>query len=400
MCGECPSFRTTTFAGLRLHRLSRHGAARNAVSAGFSSGAPTMAERLRAKRASRAPLERHEDGGWSTGGTSESRTGGVVGRRIGTGFSGADPLPQRVHGRGTSGGGAAGAAESDDHVAHRGAPADRFAAHPWPFPAEGDAAVRDAMETEIASLLKFSRAPADDQPSSHRGKRRKTSETKEVPLPTRFNYTKHSAHIRGFFEDKKDWQRSEAMVEKRKRAAPGRFDSYKLQKIERFALQTSRGGLSQNELKALYNLISVIEGTKEGMPHDDGQDVPVTDTFQSAEDFKKAASGDLDDAVLQAGWRSCAMEEGGVKIKAFFRPALDLILALLRTRTVRLWSGGDKPPPPSDQPETPMQGDAFRLCEAEVDKLPWRNYVLGLHVFSDSCQLSWSGGMSSLSFVS
>jgi len=256
------------------------------------------------------------------------------------------------------------------------------------------------METEIASLLEFSRVPADDQPPSHRGKRRKTSETGDVPLPTGFNYTNHSAHIRGFFEDKEDWQRSEAMVEKRKRAAPGRFDSYKLQEIERFALQTSRGGLSQRELDALYDLISVIEGTKEGMPHDEGQDVPVTHTFQSAEAFKKAVSDDLDDAVLQAGWRSCAMEEGGVKFKAFFRPALDLILALLRTRTVRLWSGDDKPAPPSDQRETPMQGDAFRLCEAEVDKLPGRNCVLGLHIFSDSCQLSWSGGMLSLSFVS
>jgi len=104
--------------------------------------------------------------------------------------------------------------------------------------------------------------------------------------------------------------------------------------------------------------------------------------------------------VVQAGWRSCATEEGGVKFKAFFRPALDLILDLLLTRTVRLWSGDDKHAPPSDERETPVQGYAFRLCEAEVDKLPGRTCVLGSHIFWDSCQLSSSGGILPLSVVS
>jgi len=144
---------------------------------------------------------------------------------MGTCFSGVDPLFQQVHGHETSGGGAAGVAESENLIAHLRALALRVAAHPRPFPAEGGAAVREAMEMEIASLLEFSRAPANEQPPSHKGKRRKTSETGGVPLPTRFNYTNHSAVVRGFFEDKEVWLRFEAMVEKRKRAAPRRFDA-------------------------------------------------------------------------------------------------------------------------------------------------------------------------------
>jgi len=261
-----------------------------------------------------------------------------------------------------------------------------------------EAHVLCAMENEIASLLEFSRTRTANEPSSeHRDKRLKTSPTGDAPSPTRYKYTNHAAHIRGHYEDQQDWQRSAPMVTKRKRAAPGQFNSYKLQEIQRFTLQTGNGGLSQGGQEALYHLISVLEGTKEGMPIDEGQDVPVTDTFKSAEAFKQAVEDDLDEAVLKAGWRSCAMEEDGVTVKAYFRPALDLILALLRTRKVRLWSGEGAPAPPSDRRETPMDGDAFRLCEAEVGKIPGRNCVLGLHLFSDSSQLSWCGGKCSFS---
>lgn len=125
---------------------------------------------------------------------------------------------------------------------------------------------------------------------------------------------------------------------------------------------------------------------------DGGQRVPLTESFRTVDSFKKAFSDDLDQAVIEAGWRSCSMEEDGVTYKAYFRPVLDLVMALLRTRKVRLWSGDGAPGPPTDRRETPMDGDAFRLCETELAKLPGRNCVLGLHVFSDSSQLSWSGG--------
>lgn len=47
-----------------------------------------------------------------------------------------------------------------------------------------------------------------------------------------------------------------------------------------------------------------------------------------------------------------------------------------------------------------MDGDAFRLCEKEVvGTHGGSSFVLGLHLYSDSSQLSWSGGTLPLLFI-
>jgi len=84
-----------------------------------------------------------------------------------------------------------------------------------------------------------------------------------------------------------------------------------------------------------------------------------------------------------------------VSYEAYFRDVLQVIRSLLKSKgkDTRLWSGVTGPAPPSDARETPMDGDAFKICEELVmknrDELAC---VLGLHVFSDSSELSWSGG--------
>lgn len=61
--------------------------------------------------------------------------------------------------------------------------------------------------------------------------------------------------------------------------------------------------------------------------------------------------------------------------------------------TVKLWSGGEQPAPPSETRETPLDGDAFRMNEQMlVNDQGQQCFVLGLHVFSDASQVSWSGG--------
>lgn len=60
---------------------------------------------------------------------------------------------------------------------------------------------------------------------------------------------------------------------------------------------------------------------------------------------------------------------------------------------IRLWSGVGGPAPPTNMRQTPMDGDAFRLCERNVvDAHGNTSFVLGLHMYSDSCRVSWSGG--------
>ena len=69
---------------------------------------------------------------------------------------------------------------------------------------------------------------------------------------------------------------------------------------------------------------------------------------------------------------------------------------MLRDRNgVKLWSGGDRLAPPTSEHESPLDGDAFRMCKLTVmgDHGP-HSCVFAFHMFSDAIQLAWSGGMS------
>lgn len=83
-----------------------------------------------------------------------------------------------------------------------------------------------------------------------------------------------------------------------------------------------------------------------------------------------------------------------MEYEAGFRPVLDVILYLLKTaRRVRLWSGESGTAPGTDVRESPFDGDSFRQCEQEVVRTHGAEIcVLGLHVYIDGSQLSWSGG--------
>jgi len=263
----------------------------------------------------------------------------------------------------------------------------------------GDPAVRAAVEADIASLLKYARTPVPPR----RAKRRRTAATTIAPLQIEYTYTSMSAHIRTLYENLRDWQRSLPLTARRKNACPGKFDSYKLRALQCFVLSTGKGGLTHSEQLELYKLLDIWDGTCPGMAVDAGQARGLRDTFPSPNSFTQAIKDDIDDAVLKAGWRKCVLVEDGVRYKAYFRPVLELVLALMHgTRKVRLWSGRKGPAPPTHRRESPMDGDAFRQCEREVNPpgmIGPTNCVLGLHAFLDSSQMSWSGGKCQLLWV-
>jgi len=93
-------------------------------------------------------------------------------------------------------------------------------------------------------------------------------------------------------------------------------------------------------------------------------------------------------------WYKCKLEEGGIVYEAYFRSVLEVASKMLKEgKKVKLWSGGDKPAPPTNNRESPLDGDAFRMCEMTVmAKHGPDSFVLAFHVFSDASQLAWSGG--------
>jgi len=161
-------------------------------------------------------------------------------------------------------------------------------------------------------------------------------------------------------------------------------------------LRTGRAGLPLWEQEDLFDLLNVWDGMRPGMPIDMGHKHKIRASFRSAYAFQCAMRDDMDAAVLAEGWNTCVLEEGGEKYVAILRSSMDALLEDLRLgKKVRFWSGGDDPAPPTHMRQTPMDGDAFHLSEEEVVKEHSTSpgaFMMGIHVYSDSTLLSWSGG--------
>eukprot|EP00170_Pyropia_yezoensis_P000464 contig_2464_g465 len=248
-----------------------------------------------------------------------------------------------------------------------------------------------AVDRQMAELSRTATlAPAAERPA----RRRRTGiESGQESAPAR-RYVTLSAELRASFEALKDWKRSRPIVEQRKRSRPGLFNSYRLRAVLRFVLTCGAGaGLTEAEQEDLYDLLDIWDGTKPGMPTDAGHHRKLRDVFKSSNAFKTAVRDDVDEALLEVGWRKITLEQNGDVFEAYFRPVLDVVMRIIaESGSVQLWSGGDRPAPPSTKREYPMDGDAFRLNEADVvRKHGPGSFVLGLHVYSDATHVSRSG---------
>jgi len=135
--------------------------------------------------------------------------------------------------------------------------------------------------------------------------------------------------------------------------------------------------------------------TKPGMVVDDGQQQTLREAVGTSNCFTGALRDAVDYAVLDEGWHTCKLEEGGIVNEAYFRCVLEVALKMLRDGNgIKLWSGGDRLAPPTSERESPLDGDAFRMCQLMVmENHGPDSCVLAFHVFSDVIQLDWSGGM-------
>lgn len=259
-------------------------------------------------------------------------------------------------------------------------------------PAANGPSSEDAVEAEMAELMATTRMHAE--PSLQPQKRRRVSGGAAGSIPE-YRYATLATELRATYEGLRDWARSKPIIEPRKRCRPGRFDSYRLRALQRFCLTVAGGaGLTLAEQEELYNLLGVWEGTKPGMPVDAGHNTKLRDIFESANAFKNALRDDIDAAILNAGWRKCTMRQSGDTFTGFFKPVLDVVLKMVAEgKNVQLWSGDDGAAPPTGLRESPMDGDAFRLNEAEVIKEHGPSaFVLGMHGYSDASHISKSGG--------
>lgn len=209
-----------------------------------------------------------------------------------------------------------------------------------------------------------------------------------------FHFQSLATRIFSLYEILDDAARAVPIVERRKNSRCGRFNTTRLRALQQFILGVGGASLSVREQKQLYNFLEVRDRRDSVDPMSGTDGFFLSAVFPTVSSFVTALRDELHDAVLSEGWKKLKIREGGTVYEVYYRSVLEVVMARLQNRAgvMRLWSGGGAPAPPSYLRETAMDGDAFRLCEQEVVAAHGRtSFVLGLHLYSDSSQLSWSG---------
>lgn len=211
--------------------------------------------------------------------------------------------------------------------------------------------------------------------------------------PRESDYESQGTRVRKLYEVLDDAACSVLILERRKHCQPGQFNTRWLRALQRFVLRVGGAGLSRRGQWLLYEFLCVWDDHDDASPIDSSTDFSRKAAFPSPTSFVNALRDDIDNAALDAGWMKLRIKEGGVECEAYYRPVLEKVLKLVRdSMRFSIWSGKDVPAPPTDRRSTPMEGDAFRLCEKEVvDADGMLAFVLALHMYSDASQHSWSG---------
>lgn len=200
-----------------------------------------------------------------------------------------------------------------------------------------------------------------------------------------------ATQVMAIYEGYGDKARSAPLVKKRKHSKAGSFFSRRLREMQSFAFRTGGCGLTTRDTRHLWRLFQEWESDS---PPQDGHPKKLRDFFKTPHAFHQALSDDIDAAVHDEGWFSCRLTERGESFEGFSRPALGVVLdALKQAPSVRYWARGVEGDRPSDSRETSFEGDAVRLCDEQVVRdHGGAAFVLGVHVYSDSCVISSSRG--------
>ena len=250
------------------------------------------------------------------------------------------------------------------------------------------------VQTDLDALMQWTRVycstSSGEEPVPKRRRGILTAAAAEAPADARLGTL--ASQARAHFEARGGWAASEAMDTELDDSRTGKFHTFRLREFQRLMMTIGPSGTSCLQQKKVWIFLNAWDGTRSEMDSEEDDGVATRQTFPTVTSFQAACRDDIEEALAETGFKRVTMKEDGQSYQAFFFSALDVIIDLVHnSRTVRFWSGPDGPATSTDARETPMDVYAFRLCVADVVEIIERCCVLGLHPYSDSNQLSWSG---------
>ncbi|KAK1859253.1 hypothetical protein I4F81_001850 [Pyropia yezoensis] len=167
--------------------------------------------------------------------------------------------------------------------------------------ADAAAAGDDDLDPDLAVLLAAAGEVVEASPFRRKRRRLATAEAAAqgaVGNDEEVRYPSLVTQIRAFYERFSDHERLQPLIRQRKRARAGQFDTERLRLLEDFVLTLN---LSQQDQTRLYHLLLFWEQCRS--PHA----------------FRQALADDIDRVVIEDGWMSCSITEGGMEVEAFIR---------------------------------------------------------------------------------
>lgn len=158
-----------------------------------------------------------------------------------------------------------------------------------------------------------------------------------------------------------DFARSVLLARRRKHSKAGQFNTRRLRLFESLVLKVGGCGLPGSNVDDLWDLF--FEWESDRSPQEE-QPKRRRDYFPNPHALREALVDDIDEAVDQDGWYSCALTEIQETSEAYYRSVLSVLVdALERAPKVRYWTRQGQHQGLSECCETPLDEDAFRRCE-------------------------------------
>lgn len=135
----------------------------------------------------------------------------------------------------------------------------------------------------------------------------------ELPQGVGYEYQTLATQLRCLYEVLDDAARAVPIALRVKRSRAGQFNTTRLRALQLFVLGVGGAGLSVREQRLLYNFLDVWDRHDLDNAIMDDDDLSLRAVFPTVSSFTNALRDDLNQAVLDAGWKKLRLQEGGIR---------------------------------------------------------------------------------------
>lgn len=144
------------------------------------------------------------------------------------------------------------------------------------------------------------------------------NDAENPPAAAQFDYATLASLVRALYDALEDAARSHLIVDKRKTAQPGQFNTPRLHALQGFVLRVGGAARSVDEQEYIYFFLEVLYADTDAVDGDKLLHGSLRAKFPTPHAFVHAMRDEFNAAVLEAGWRKVKIEDDGMQYEAYY----------------------------------------------------------------------------------